>query len=393
MNKEIPILFERKQDCCACGACLNICPRKAISMQEDEYGFLYPQIDADSCVRCGKCKSVCAFQNTEITNYPLTAYAAVAKSPKVVECSASGGVFGALAQNVIEDGGMVFGAEMLSDFTVAHTSIDAIGELCRLQGSKYVQSSIDAAYHEAAEKLRSGVSVFFSGTPCQIAGLYGYLGGDRDNLVTADIVCHGVPSNRMFKDYIKSLGNNVREFKFRDKRIGWGINGSAMVDGKKIKVWQSASSYLFYFTKGWIYRENCYCCKYASENRPADITLGDYWGIEKQHPEYLGAGGWDEQRGISLVIVNTEKGKKFLSDVAGVIQLKESTFDKVSAGNGQLRVPSKKGKRDEIIELYRENGWEALEEWFDRNIGWRKYSSYLKRLIPAGIKRMLKAVR
>ena len=187
----------------------------------------------------------------------------------------------------------------------------------------------------------------------------------------------------------------IKYFTFRDKKIGWGINGKVMLSlknkkTKSVKLWQSGSSYLYYFIKGWLYRENWYRCKYAGKNRPGDITLGDYWGIEKQHPEYLnGADGWDESNGISVVIANTSKGLEVLNEIDG-LEMRSSTFEKAAYGNKQLMHPSEKGKRQEILEQYRIGGWDALENRYQKKIGIRKYASQVKALIPLKMKRWLK---
>ena len=391
MNK-IPVLFKKNEDCCGCGACLNICPRQAIKMQEDEYGFLFPVIDDEKCIRCGRCTNVCAFQNRKETNEPIECYAAISRNVEQGSKSASAGIFASFAEKVIYDGGIVFGAAFTENWGVHHVSIDNLQDLIKLQGSKYAHSNIERTYNEAKKELQTGRQVLFSGTPCQIGGLYEFLGSDYENLITVDIVCHGVPSVRMLQDYIKTFenkyGGKITAFTFRDKSIGWGINGSAVINGKKIKIWQSASSYLYYFTRGWLYRENCYKCPYACKNRPADITLGDYWGIEKQHPELLGKGGWDERAGISCMIINTKKGISFISDKE--LQLHKSTFEKISAGNGQLREPSNPGKRNEILQQYKCGGWIQLSKRFNSSIGWRRYLGPVKAMIPPKIKRLMK---
>ena len=400
-NNTIPALFREKKDCCGCGACVNACPVQAIEMVEDACGFRYPQIDESKCIRCGKCKRVCAFQNESVKNVPLETYAAVARDQKLVERSASGGIFAALAKEVLAQNGAVFGAAFRPDWSVAHVAVFGEADLVALQGSKYAQSDIGNTYTQAKKLLEEGKMILFSGTPCQIHGLYGYLGKDYDHLFTVDVVCHGVPNHRMLRDYIHGIeqkhGQKITAFTFRDKSLGWGINGSAEMMKKEHKVkkpvWQSASSYLYYFTKGWIYRENCYHCKYACANRPADLTLGDYWGIEKAHPEYLGKNGFEESKGISLVIANTLKGHALLDMVRNVLELKESSFELAAEGNGQLCHPSKPGPRGELLKIYEQGGWDAMESRFAKNIGWRKYSSQMKAMIPAGVKRLLKRLR
>ena len=392
--KSIPVLFAKREDCCGCGACLNICPKQAITMQEDEFGFIYPVIDEDRCIRCGQCKKVCAFQNIEETNSPIECYAAVSKNPEQAKRSASAGIFAATAIKVIEQGGIVYGAAFIESWKVHHISAETMDQLCALQGSKYAQSNTESIYQNVKIQLSTGSQVLFSGTPCQVAGLYGYLKRDYDNLLTIDIICHGVPSSRMFQDYINLLGEKysgkVENFIFRDKSIGWGINGCAIIDGKKVKLWQSASSFLYYFTQGWVYRDSCYKCPYANENRPADITLGDYWGIEKQHPELLGKNGWDESKGISCVIINTKKGKELLEHADCDIRV--TTFEKIKKGNAQLTEPSKEGKRSEIFGIYKQFGWKGLQKRFDSTIGIKKYSSIIKCFLPSRLKRLLKSI-
>lgn len=399
MKKNIPVLYQNKSDCCGCGACVNVCPRNAIKMVADECGFLYPKIDDDLCVGCRKCTTVCAFQNINEENTPLSTYAAVSKNKEQSVKSASGGIFASLAEDFINKGGVVFGASFDEDRGVLHQRVDKIENLYLLQGSKYVQSKIGSTYKEAKKLLTAGEKVLFSGTPCQVAGLRSYLGKEYDGLLTVDIICHGVPSEKIFQSYLHFIEDKYKGkltyFTFRDKNIGWGINGKAIFEtpsGKKknVTLWQSGSSYLFYFIKGWIYRENCYQCKYAGAHRPGDITLGDYWGIEKQHPEYLnGADGWDESNGISVVIANTLKGLEVLNEIDG-LEMRSSTFEKAAYGNKQLMHPSEKGKRQEILEQYRIGGWDALENRYQKKIGIRKYASQVKALIPLKMKRWLK---
>lgn len=395
----VPVLYSSKDQCCGCGACLNICPKHAISMEEDECGFIYPRIDEELCVRCGLCKKVCAFQNREETNSPLQCRAAVNKDAETLRNSSSGGVFHALAMETLSNGGAVYGASFTDAWSVCHMSGESPEEIRRFQGSKYSHSDTGRTFSQAKVMLEQGRSVLFSGTPCQIAGLKAFLGRDYENLLTVDIVCHGVPSSSMLQAYMEHLeakwGARIRSFTFRDKTLGWGINGSAVCEGlpDKKKIWQSDSAYLFYFTRGWIYRENCYACKYACSHRPGDLTIGDFWGIEKQHPEYLGGKGWDESKGISFVFASTEKGAKALKSLESRMDMKPAEFEEIAAGNGQLRHPSEPGPREEILAVYKEGGWEALEKRFYSKVGVRRHSSFVKSLIPSGVKRMLKSRR
>ena len=392
MDREIPILYKDKKDCCACGACLNACPKQAISMLEDTYGFCYPQIDEKLCVRCGRCKQVCAFQHSKIDNTPVKVFAGVAKEESLRRASASGGIFASIAKKALQEGYVVYGAALQSDYSVKHIGIKSAEELHQLQGSKYTQSDTGRVYNEVKKYLEQGTKVMFSGTPCQVDGLYGFIGKDDENLTTIDIICHGVPSNKMFIDYVNTLGNDVSNFVFRDKSIGWGKNGSALINGYRRVIMESTSPYLYFFSKGWIYRDNCYSCKYTCQHRPADITLGDYWGIEKQHPEYLGKNGWDESKGISVIIINSTKGQVLIDGLTDALELKPSTFEKAAERNGQLRKPSNPGEREKILGIYASDGWPGIQHFYRANIGLQYYRSYITSCIPGWAKRLLKRI-
>lgn len=401
------VLFDNKVNCCACGACMNICPKGAITMIEDEYGFLYPEINKELCIKCGVCKKVCAYQNISPTKRPLKAFAAVNKNKEQLMKSASGGVFSALATNVLNKGGVAFGATLTFEDGHAipkHIAIDHVEQLPLLQGSKYVQSSIGDTYKQAKMYLQEERLVLFSGTPCQIGGLYGYLGKDYENLITIDVICHGVPNAKMFDDYlqnerIKRKAQSVIGYSFRDKKKGWGMNGRLDLQfaDKKVKSFYipaRLASYNTLFLDGDTYRENCYSCKYAGALRPADLTIGDYWGIEVEHPELLKKKQYEERYGISCILANTDKGIMVCEGINNQI-LAESTFEKVSNKNGQLKEPSRKSiKRDYVLDLYTQNGYRNLDMWFQnsyrRQIMVHSVYNVLPRTIRAKIKRLLK---
>ena len=373
---------------------MNICPEKAISMKEDEYGFIYPVIDGEKCIACRRCQKVCAFRGESVENAPISTYAAVSRDEKTRMLSSSGGMFAAMAEYMIGHGGIVIGAIMQEDFSVIHAAAEKQEDIRLLQGSKYTQSSTGDVYQKTAEYLADGKKVLFSGTPYQTAGLYGFLGRDYENLLTVDIICHGVPGGRMFREYIELLGRKyggrVEEFTFRDKSLGWGKNGSALINNKRRKIWQNTSSYIYYFSRGWIFRDSCCSCRYSSRLRPSDITLGDYWGIEKQHPEYLDSGIWNENKGISVVLANTGKGQEFLDGLKDLADLKSSRFSSAAAGNSALVCPVSAGKREEILECYKNGGWASVEQRFRKSIGLRYYSSQIKALLPERLRRKLK---
>lgn len=224
------VLFDDKKDCCGCGACMNVCPKNAIRMAEDEVGFVYPEIDQNLCIGCGACKKACGYQMQPMMQKSEAVYAAASNDDNLLRKSASGGAFAVLAENVLKKGGVVYGAALPLEngkLEPKHLRIDTVERLTELQGSKYVQSAIGDTYAQAKKDLLDGKSVLFSGTPCQIAGLKQYLKKDYENLLTVDIICHGVPSKRFFQsfmeDYGKKLGGTITEFYFRDKSKGQGM--------------------------------------------------------------------------------------------------------------------------------------------------------------------------
>lgn len=391
-------LYNKIDDCCGCGACVNACPKNAVSMKEDEFGFLFPTINQDLCIDCKLCQKVCAYQNFKETNKPLKTWVAVSKNKEKLKKSASGGVFYTLANKFINENGCVSGACFDDKFNLNHVLVFDSENLTKLQGSKYTQCNTRYSFREIKEQLKNNKKVLFSGCPCQVAGLKSYLGKDYGDLVAIDLICHGVPSNKSFKDYLKSFEKkkqvNIKEFSFRDKNIGWGKNGCIISEeNKKIKLYEVAESYLYYFAYSLIMRKNCYSCKYTNANRPGDITIGDYWGIEKEHPEYLGKNKIDESKGVSVIIANTQKGVDVIEQNSQLFELYESTFEKAARGNAQLNSPIKYDpKREDILKLYAESGWEVIDKQFNKTIGLKKYSGYIKGMLPKGLKRRLKKI-
>lgn len=372
-------LFERREDCCGCGACANRCPRDAIELRLDEFGCRYPVIRAERCVGCGLCKDACHFQKRNTAPLPDTAYAAQAVYEGLLNGSASGGMFAALARVVLEAGGAVAGCALERDgggLLPRHILIRDLSELPKLQGSKYVQSIPGDIYRRVRGELEAGRQVLFSGTPCQVDGLKGYLGRPYPGLLTVDLVCHGVPGDGFFADYIRALETRrraaVTDFRFRDKSGGWGLHGSVTFRAKngreKRKRFPAGScSYYHLFLTGESYRDSCYRCPYACMRRPGDLTLGDFWGIDSRHPEYLkeNGGSLDAEKGISCLLVNTAKGRAALDMLSAAVELRPSRPEAVAHANGQLNHPAVPGKnREKILSLYRGYGYPAVEVWF-----------------------------
>lgn len=402
-------LFESKEQCCGCGACMNICPKDAISMQEDEYGFLYPYINEMLCVGCGQCKKVCSYQEADIALHaPNKAYAAAGTDSELIKRSASGGIFASLAESILECGGVVYGCAFSNkngNLYPEHIRLTEKSELFKVQGSKYVQSEIGNSYKNVKSDLRSGKKVMFSGTPCQIAALNGFLGEmDRTNLLTIDIICHGTPSSKLFRDYIgelyQSIKGNITDFKFRDKAGGWGLKGAVYYTdnrnrSKKRLIPVQLSSYYFLFLKSETYRENCYSCQYAGKKRVSDITIGDYWGIENEHPEYSkkNGGKFDFSEGVSCVLLNTENGQKWLETLNPHIIFCESTFEQIQNRNQQLKSPSQHTQiRDKVLKLYSEKGYGAVDEWYYNVLGLKKYVYEAWNLLPRKLQLLIKNI-
>ena len=393
-----------KANCCGCGACVSVCPKQALTLCEDEDGFVYPVLDESLCIHCDCCSRVCAYQKKEPRGSQKETYAAAAEGIDI-SLSASGGIFAGLAKAVLDEGGVAFGSSLYCEaenLTIRHISINSPDDLPKLQGSKYVQSSIGETYKETKELLDCGRKVLFSGTPCQIAGLYGFLGKDYEGLYTVDIVCHGVPNVKMFQDYLKheelKKGGRIVDFRFRDKSQGWKLYGKMTVEEsggnrRDIRFEPEESSFYQMFLNGYTYRENCYSCPYAGEHRTADLTIGDFWGIEVVQPELLkeNGGTLDEARGISCVIINTDKGREFLTSVPG-LQLFPSTFEKAQKYNGQLREPSKqKPEREKVLNLYKKS-YNSLEKWYRRRLSGIRLRRGIRNAVPGFVKKGLKRI-
>lgn len=296
-------------------------------MKADKEGFLQPIIDEKKCVRCGKCEAVCPVINPGKPRRPLAVYAAKAKDEELRRISSSGGVFSLLARQVIADGGVVFGAAFESDtFRVIHRSARDEAQLDDLRGSKYVQSDIGETFAEVRDLLRQGIKVMYSGCPCQIAGLRNYLGELADKLLTVEVICHAAPSPMVWEKYLKAkemqFGCSVNEVKSR-RNCSWRKYNVA-VNGVRDRV------YLVGFGSELFSRKSCYCCPSRGFASGADITLGDFWGVEKHHPML------DDDIGISALMLNTSKGVEAFDSIRELLTCEMSTVEKVSQINKTL---------------------------------------------------------
>lgn len=401
-KNEIPILFRDKSECCACGACKNACPKNAITMKTDEFGFFYPKIDEDLCIKCGNCKRVCNYQNNISKNTVQQVFAAISKEENIRMSSSSGGVFTTIAKSFLLNDGIVFGCSMEkteNGLAPVHIEVGNIDELYKLQSSKYAQSDMNLIYRSVKKHLKDGKNVLFSGTPCQIDGLKGYLNNiSYENLYTIDLICHGVPNASILQGYIKMLEDkkniNIYKMNFRDKKYGWGEKGTIYYTQnnkhKELYFDNYTSSFYNLYLKAGFYRENCYSCRYANIHRVGDITIGDFWGIQQQHPEYL-QDNWEKSKGISCILINTPQGEKMLKNYGNKLDIKNSSLEKVTFKNKMLLQPSRtNSNRNNILEMYIRSGYVEVDKWFWKTFGLKTFIYQTWDKIPLNIRNKIK---
>ncbi len=386
------------KDCCGCGACHEVCPKSAITMKIDEYGYVYASIDNELCVDCGKCKGVCpAIVNNNDKEFEKKAYAGTSLDESTKK-STSGGIFALFAKKVLAEGGVVFGTEMNESFDVQVIGIESEEELPKLQGSKYVQSNMLPAFKQIKETLKEK-KVLFCGTPCQVSALKNYIGKENENLILVDIVCHGVPNSQMFKDEIsifqKKYKDNLSGFAFRDKDFGQNCVGNLKFknkDGKRT-LYSYSSPYYTAFLKCDIFRESCYSCAYSSTNRPGDITICDYWGVEKQEGEFHKTCQEKGIVGISGIIINTKKGEELFEKSKEKLLCKESTVEKIQKENGNLVRPSTRGRNyDTVRAIYKESGWDGVSRFYNKKYRKQRITRQLYNACPKFVKKLARKV-
>lgn len=313
------IKIDDKHNCCGCGACSQICPVKCITMQSDDEGFLYPRVDESLCVHCNKCDMVCPIHNSlKSTEIKRSYFAAYSLDSSIRENSSSGGIFSHLCMKVFNEGGIVYGASFDKDWSVYHTSIDSVNDLWKLRGSKYIQSKIGNTFEEVSKFLADGKTVLFSGTPCQIFGLKRFLEcrnrGD-DNLYTVEIICHGVPSPLVWKDYLLGFTDDINCISYinmRNKSRGWSKYSYLIKSDDKVLLddFAANSLYLAAYISNYSTRPSCYRCIAKSNKSNADITIADFWGGADKYIS--------DDKGLNLVICNTEKGNVLYSSLENI---------------------------------------------------------------------------
>lgn len=327
-----------KPACCGCGACASVCPKGCISLAADEEGFPYPQVAEEACLRCGLCERVCPLLHRPAQHPLLGVYGVKNKDDRVRLASSSGGCFTLLAQAVLAQGGCAYGAALDQDLTVRHIRVEEEAELPRLQGSKYVQSVLGGCFQEAASLLQAGRTVLFSGTPCQIAGLQGYLRRPYEKLYTVDVVCHGVPSPKVYRKHLAELARQVGEpviaVRFRNKEEGWKQGRTLFYTAHHcLGDTKRRETYMRLFLNGLSTRPSCSDCAFNNKRSQADLTIADYWGVDKQFPAF------DDDKGVTLAIINTAKGQALFDAVKGGAEVLATDFAKGAQYNLAVAAP------------------------------------------------------
>lgn len=322
-----------KEKCCGCSACVAVCPTKCISMEEDEEGFKYPRVLKDQCIKCGKCMEVCLERESKTPDQNIRSlYYAYNINEGERNKSSSGGIFILLAKWCLGQKGVVFGAAYVNN-QVNHIKICGIDELPRVLGSKYVQSNINYVYTEVREELKTGKYVLFSGTPCQIVGLKRYLNDDYQNLICISVVCHGVLNPKIYRAYYKLdiSKNNSILINFRDKKTGWKNYSITVTRNDKSKSQLHDDNLLFRaYLSDLISRPSCYKCIWKKQIQYADFILGDAWGVQKRNP------GVDDDKGLSLVVLISEKAEKIWTDINNNVRVYPAVFDEVVLDNPSI---------------------------------------------------------
>ncbi|MDE6149054.1 MAG: Coenzyme F420 hydrogenase/dehydrogenase, beta subunit C-terminal domain [Ruminococcus sp.] len=353
-----------KSKCNGCMACYNVCPMKCIDIKEDKDGFLIPVIDESKCIDCGLCGKVCSIQNTSCKNGIISAYAVINKDDEVRTNSSSGGFFSALANEILKQNGVVFGAVFDKDFSVVHTDVTEKSELSSLYGSKYVQSNVGNTFAKVEEYLKCDKTVLYCGTPCQIEGLKLYLKNKKfseEKLITIDLSCHGVASPGVWKKYLdyrkekdKSVPLNIN---FRDKSNGWNnFNMCFSYDDSNYKSSVSKDLFLLGFLRNVYLRESCYSCHFKGFERISDFTIGDFWGVEEVIPEMY------DNKGTSIVLLHTEKAERLFDQIVKTKAIEAIQVEKIDEikNEGLVYSAFKNPERKAFFKKYNSYSFEKL---------------------------------
>ena len=349
----------RKENCCGCTACLNICPVNCVEMQLDSEGFRYPIVDKNKCINCHKCEMVCPVINQPAEGIKPTAFLARTKDMDLLQKCTSGGVFTEIARRTVKNGGVAYGVVYDDDFTVCHRRVtDDVG-IDRLPGSKYVQSDVGTVFAQVKEDVKAGQQVVFCGTPCQVAGLKNFLGKSYDGLLLVDLVCHGVPSPKLWKEYIRYIeekNGKLQNANFRSKRLGYHVsvmeeqfeNGKTQIGSARTNLMSKC------FFENAADRPICYVCPFKTVSRCSDLTIFDGWHASDYIPSLQ-----DDDKGYTIILAQSEKGKNYIEN-SGYFKLFEIETDRAIELDGRMATNSVKRPacRDKFYDLLEQKGIE-----------------------------------
>lgn len=360
-------ILENKNDCCGCTACLNSCPFDAIEMVPDATGFKYPEIDDEKCTECTLCIERCpALKKCEFNHKP-NVFAVKHKDNRIRNTSTSGGMFTALCQSIFAKNGVVYGVTFDDKFRVHHDRAENLTDCQKLKTSKYVQSDLGKTFQSVKKDLKADFHVLFTGTPCQIAGLKSFLGKKAyPKLLLCDLICLGIPSPFIWSDYVnfiqKEYQSSIIAFQFRHKESGWHYSSAwAVLDNNQVLFKEPVIDiYNTLFYKSYTIRPSCYNCSFSSINRVSDMTIGDFWGIEKTNLKEF-----DDDRGTSLVLINTEKGAQVFSEIQDLLSVEGSVVEDClqPALVGPAKIPV---KRDQFWSDYHQYGFETVAKKYTK---------------------------
>lgn len=347
------IEIKNKKKCSGCTACANICPRDAITMKYDSEGFMYPHVEEDKCINCGLCSKICPVLNKlpleNVDEFPIV-YASYNINQSIRKKSSSGGIFYLLAKKILEKGGIIVGASYDTDFSVFHEIIDSMSNLEKLMGSKYAQSELRNVYKIIKDNLKEGKEVLFSGTSCQVAGLKSYLRKEYDNLWCIDLICMGIPSNKIWRDYIDNFYNKgkIKNINFKDKTYGWDCFSIKVNYEEKEDIQVGRlNNYMQLFFKGINIRPICYECPFRGKHRYSDLTLSDCWGIENFAQEL------NDNLGTSSVMIHSKKGMELFNSIKEELKHKRITFEQATGNNKYALTTLKENTdREKFFEEY-----------------------------------------
>ena len=358
-----------KKECCGCTACLHICPVGCIKMQEDEEGFFYPIIEKENCIHCHKCEKICPIHNTDNINRKTETFVSYSKDEETRKQSSSGGIFSVIAEWILQQGGVVFGAAFDENFEVHHIAIEKKKDLVKLRGSKYVQSRLENVYPETKQYLEIKRKVLFTGTACQIAGLKKYLGKEYENLYTVDILCHGVPSPKIWRMYLedkkKQYHASITKIEFRNKENGWKnyLVNIQFSDMQRYCVHYYKDKFMRMFLDNIDLRPSCYACRFKDFPRASDMTIGDSWGIENYMPDM------DDDKGTSIILIHSSNGERIFREIRNDLMVKEARLDEVLPATADSRrsVEMHPNRKKYLEGVQRGEDFEVLYGYIQKN--------------------------